>query len=189
MSGFVQFCNTLTPLTKEASEQFSTLIKHKTFKKGQIINKEGQICKHFFFIEKGLVKHYYHHKSRVFILRFFAENNVFTVLESYLNRTPSKFTTVALEDTVVSYLTYDDLEKLCRNYHCIDTLLKNIFLTSAVLNLKRTKELFDDDATELYKSFVKENPHLVQRISLGDTASYLGISQVTLSRIRAKFIF
>ena len=57
---------------------------------------------------------------------------------------------------------------------------------AAVINLKRIKEMFDADATELYKSFVKENKHLLQRISLGDTASYLGISQVSLSRIRAK---
>ena len=47
-------------------------------KKGELINKEGQICRNLFFINNGLVKHYYHHKNRIFILRFFAENNFFT---------------------------------------------------------------------------------------------------------------
>ena len=50
----------------------------------------------------------------------------------------------------------------------------------------KIKEMFNNDATELYLSFSKNNQHLLQRISLGDIASYIGVSQVTLSRIRAK---
>jgi DNA-binding Xre family transcriptional regulator len=46
--------------------------------------------------------------------------------------------------------------------------------------------MFNNDATELYQSFTRKNQHLLQRISLGDIASYVGISQVTLSRIRSK---
>jgi hypothetical protein len=46
--------------------------------------------------------------------------------------------------------------------------------------------MLEDDATERYNGFIKDNNHLLQRISLGDIASYLGISQVSLSRIRAK---
>lgn len=51
---------------------------------------------------------------------------------------------------------------------------------------RRVSDMLEEDATAHYHSFVKENQSLLQRVSLGDVASYLGISQVTLSRIRAK---
>jgi len=46
--------------------------------------------------------------------------------------------------------------------------------------------MLNQDATERYNNFLSEYKHILQRISLGDTASYLGMSQVSLSRIRAK---
>jgi CRP-like cAMP-binding protein len=185
MDAFINYCNKISPLTAEAIEDLSSRIKSKTFKKGQVINKEGQICRNLFFINKGLVKHYYPNKGRIFIIRFFSENNVFTVLDSFIQQAPAVFTTIALENTETMQLTYNDIQELCKRHHCFETIIRKTFGMAAVINLKRIKEMFDGNATELYKSFIIENHHLLQRISLGDIASYLGISQVTLSRIRA----
>ena len=183
---FINYLNQVSPLSKEAEEDILPRIKTKSFKKGQVINSEGQICKNLFYIDKGLVKHYYYHKDRVFILRFFSETNFFTVLDSFANQTPSKFITITLEDTETSTIDYADFEELCKKHHSFETFSRKLYTMAAVVNLKRIKEMFDADASELYKEFINENQHLLQRISLGDTASYLGISQVTLSRIRAK---
>ena len=186
MSDFIKYVNKFSELSKEAEEDLLSRLKSRSFKKGQIINKEGQICKNLFFIDKGLVKHYYHHKDRVFILRFFSEANFFTVLDSFVNQTPSQFITIALEDTETTTIDYADFDELCRKHHSFETFSRKLFTMAALVNLKRIKEMFDADATELYKEFMNENHHLLQRISLGDTASYIGISQVTLSRIRAR---
>ena len=80
MSDIIKYVNKFSRLSKEEEEDLLSRLKPKTFKKGQVINKEGQICKKLFFIDKGLVKHYYHHKDRVFILKFFAETDFFTAL-------------------------------------------------------------------------------------------------------------
>ena len=186
MDAFINYCDKISPLTAEAIEDLSGRLKSKTFKKGQVINKEGVVCRNLFFINKGLVKHYYIHQERKFILRFFSENNVFTVLDSFIQQTPAVFTTIALETTDTVHLSYDDVQELCKRHHCFETVIRKNFGMAATVNLKRIKEMFDSDAAGLYKEFVKENQHLLQRISLGDIASYLGISQVTLSRIRAK---
>jgi CRP-like cAMP-binding protein len=186
LTDFIKYINNVSPLSKEAEAELSARLKSKTFKKGQLINKQGQICRKLYFINKGLVKHYYHHKNRTFIIRFFSEHNVFTVLDSFVRQTPAEFMTIALEDSELTYLDDQDVEALCRNHHSFETFIRKTFSMAAVINLKRIKEMFDADATELYKSFVKENKHLLPRISLGDIASYLGISQVSLSRIRAK---
>ena len=186
MSDFIKYLNKFSQLSEEANEDLLPKLKTKSFKKGQIINKEEQVCKNLFFIDKGLVKHYYHHKDRVFILRFFSETNFFTVLDSFVNQTPSQFITIALEDTETTAIDYSDFDELCKKHHSFETFARKLFTMAAVVNLKRIKEMFDADAAELYKEFMNENHHLLNRISLGDTASYIGISQVTLSRIRAK---
>ncbi|KAB1158127.1 Crp/Fnr family transcriptional regulator [Flavobacterium luteum] len=186
MTEFLEQINKYNQLTKEAEKDFLSRLKTKSFKKGEFINKEGQICKQLYFIEKGLVKQYYHHKDRLFVLRFFSENTIFTVLDSFINQMPADFLTVALEDTNLIYIDYDNVQELSKIDHSFETFLRKIFSNAALYNLKRIKEMFNNDATELYVSFAKNNPHLLQRISLGDIASYIGISQVTLSRIRAK---
>lgn len=186
MSDFTTYVNKVSQLSTEAEQDLLLRLKTRSFKKGEVINKEGQICKNLFFIDKGLVKHYYHHKDRVFILRFFAETNFFTVLDSFVNQTPSQFITMALEDTETNTINYADFNELCRTHHSFETFSRKLFTMAAIVNLKRIKEMFDADSTELYNEFIHENHHLLQRISLGDTASYIGISQVTLSRIRAK---
>jgi signal-transduction protein with cAMP-binding, CBS, and nucleotidyltransferase domain len=186
MTGFIHFCNALSPLPLDVKNEILSKLKSGTFAKGDLINKQGQVCGDLFFIEKGLVKHYYHSKNRIFILRFFSENTLFTILDSYINQTPAEFITIALEDTVLTYLEYNDVEELCRKHHAFETFMRKYISFAAFNILKRNKEMLEDDATMRYNGFVKENNHLLQRISLGDIASYLGISQVSLSRIRAK---
>lgn len=186
MSDFIKQLNLLSALSPEAEEDLLARLKPRAFKKGQVINKEEQICKKLFFIDKGLVKHYYHQKDRIFILKFFAENQFFTVLDSFTNQTPSKFITIALEDTETTGLDHTDFIELCEKHHSFETFARKLFAMAAIVNLKRIKEMFDAESAELYAEFIKENNHLLNRLKLGDIASYLGISQVTLSRIRSK---
>lgn len=186
MNTFLNQINRYNQLSEDAERAFLSKIKSKSYKKGEIINKDGQICKQLYFIENGLVKQYYYHNDRLFILRFFSENNIFTVIDSFINQFPADFSTIALEDTHLTYIDYDDVQELAKNHHSFETFLRKIFSNAALYNVNRIKEMFNSDATQLYQNFTKNNPHLLQRISLGDIASYIGISQVTLSRIRAK---
>jgi len=186
MNSFLHQINQYSPLSKEAASDFLSKLKSQSYKKGELITKEGQICKQLYFIETGLVKQYYHHNDRVFVLRFFSENNIFTTLDSFLKQSPADFMTVALEDTTLVFIDYEDVQELAKNHHSFETFLHKIFSLAALTLLNRIKEMFNNDASGLYESFTKNNSHLLQRISLGDIASYIGVSQVTLSRIRAK---
>jgi hypothetical protein len=112
-----------------------------------------------------------YHNERLFILRFFSENNIFTVLDSFINQTPADFLTVALEDTNLICVDYEDVQELAKKHHSFETFLREIFSYAALYNLNRIKGMFNNDATELYLSFTKNNQHLLQRISLGDIAS------------------
>ena len=186
MVEFLNQINQFTHLSKKAESDFLSKLKSISYKKGELITKEGQICRQLYFINVGLVKQYYYHNDRLFVLRFFSENNIFTTLDSFLKQSPADFMTVALEDTSITYIDYEDVQELAKNHHSFETFLRKLFSFAAFTLLNRIKEMFNNDASGLYKSFTKNNSHLLQRVSLGDIASYIGISQVTLSRIRAK---
>ncbi len=186
MHPFVEQINRTSTLTTEAEAELISYLKHRRFAKGDVINREGEICRYLYFIEKGLVKHYYYHKGRRFVIRFFSESSFFTVLDSFIPQTPADFSTVALEETIVYYVDYEHVQRMIQKHHSFETFLLNLYASAALHNLKRIKDMFNNDATALYRSFTKNNQHLLQRISLGDIAGYLGISQVSLSRIRGK---
>ena len=183
---FVQFSNRLSLLNKEATNDLLNQLKAKTFQKGDYLLENGRVCKHIYFIDKGLVKTFFYNDGKEFIMRFFPENIMFTVLDSYLTQTPSKFMIMALEPTTVTYILHDHLEELCAKHHCIETFFRKLVSFAALNMMKRISEMLEENATERYTHFIHENHSLLQRISLGDLACYLGITQVSLSRIRAK---
>jgi CRP-like cAMP-binding protein len=186
MNPFVERISTYAaPLSVDAQIDVTSHVSHKVFRKGDIINNQGAICKKLYFIEKGLVKHYYYHNGKRFVIRFFSEGSFFTVLDSFIAQAPADFTTVALEETTVHYLDYEEVERLSKTHHSFDTFIRILYASAAMHNLQRIKDMFNNDASALYQRFVASNPELVQRITLGDIAGYLGISQVSLSRIRS----
>ncbi len=186
MNGFLNHVCKLSPLTDEALKELEGCIQKEYFTKGEVIHQEGKICKHLFFIESGLAKHYYFHEGNQFVFRFFEENNFFIATDCFFNDLPAHYSTLALEDSVISYLRYDDFERLCSKHHSFETFARKFVSVVAYTAISNLKGLLYLDATARYAKFIKEYGHLQQRISLGDTAAYLGISQVSLSRIRSK---
>ena len=116
---------------------------------------------------------------------FFKEAILFIEINSYLLIVPSKYQLLALEPTTVHSIARGDIERLCRQYHPVETLFKQLLAFASVGMMKRISEMLEENATTRYHQFVREKAPLLQRISLGDLAAYPGITQVSLSRIRA----
>jgi len=119
-------------------------------------------------------------------MRFFAENVMFSVFDSYIPEEPSKFALIALEETTVRVISHKAMEQLCSEHHCIETFFRKLLSIATIKMAKRIKEMLDTESTARYNLFLKENSDIVQRISLADIANYLGITQQSLSRIRAR---
>lgn len=186
MADFLQFCNQFSPLTDEATDELFKNIKTKTVQKGEYLLKTGEVCRHLFFINEGLAKLFFSKDGKEFINVFGMENRLFSAFESYLTQTPSNFMLIALEQTTVTLLSYNEMEKLCKKHHCMETFFRKLVSIAATKMTRRISEMLEENATKRYNQFVKENNAILQRISLGDLASYLGITQQSLSRIRAK---
>lgn len=186
MADFLQFCNQFSPLDQEAMDALFENLKVKSYKKGEYIIQTGEICKHLYFINEGLTKVFFIKNDKEFINVFGIENRLFTLFESYVTQTPSNFNIIALEPTTITLISYAEMDKLCKKYHSIETFFRKLASLAATKMTRRISEMLEENATERYNLFVKENNQILQRISLGDLASYLGITQQSLSRIRAK---
>lgn len=186
MLTFKSFCNNISPLSDSAIIDLDSVLEEKTFKKGEYILRHNRSCKNLYFISSGLVKMFCYADGKEFIMNFFKEEHMFTVLDSFPSRSPSDYNIIALENTSLQYVSYENLEQLCQKYHCIESFYRKILLQAAHNMMQRIKEMLVQTHTEHYKQYLEDNGELVQRLSLGDLACYLGITQVSLSRIRAK---
>ena len=186
MEKILEYISKVTFIDATASEEFLSSFELKSFVKGDFILKSGQVCKYYYFIESGLTKSHFYKDEKEFIMTFFKENMLFTEFNSYLTGQPSKYMITALEDTTVYSISKTEIISLCKKYHCIETFFSKLFSFTSLAMMKRISEMLEEDATQRYKNFISCNIELLQRISLGDLSSYLGISQVSLSRIRAK---
>lgn len=186
MTTFELALNQLTPLESAAVEDLQRALITKTYSKGQLILSASSVCENLYFVNSGLVKIFFNNGDKEFVMRFFSEASFFSVLDSFTSQRPSLYSVVALETSNVSCISKIELELLCRKHHCIETAFRNLLSFAVSMMMKRVSEMLEDNATNRYNNFLFENGHLLTRISLGDLANYLGITQVSLSRIRAK---
>jgi CRP-like cAMP-binding protein len=185
MAELINYFEAFSPLEESAMEALLKSTSVKTFEKGDYLLKKGQTCRHLFFVQEGLVKSALVKGDKEFIMRFFYENLLFSVFDSLFTQTPSKYSLIALEHTTVTMIGVDTMTELCERYHSVETFFRKLVSLATVKMTRRIGEMLEENATDRYRQFVEDDATIAQRISLGDLAKYLGITQQSLSRIRA----
>lgn len=115
-----------------------------------------------------------------------AENSFACSIISFITRKPDRRMIELLEPSVLFSFHYDDFEKLCRKYHDIEHLFRQIVSFGLVQLQQKFDDLHFSTALDRYQTLRATHPTIIQRVPLGMIASYLGITQETLSRIRSQ---
>jgi CRP/FNR family transcriptional regulator, anaerobic regulatory protein len=184
---FVEYINSFVPLSAPAAEELLSKSRQDDLPKHYLLHKEGKVCEHLYFIEKGLVRWYHINKDGKDITDSFGvENSFITAFDSFFQRKPSRYFIEILEDSVVYSMTYADLENSFENFPEIERVGRLILIQILEQTLDKNAALQFNNAHERYEFITQKHPDLLQRASLGHIASYLGITQETLSRIRGK---
>jgi CRP/FNR family transcriptional regulator, anaerobic regulatory protein len=172
-------------LSEELEDKLKALLKRKEFSKGQFLFRQSEICRQIFFIEKGFARVFYISKTGKEITAWFsAENDFITPIDTFYQYKATQDNCELLEDSVVYSLKYSDLETLFYNPEAVNLA----FLTSFEIAKKMSEFIVSikfQTAEERYSALIQSYPYIFQRASLGHIASYLGITQETLSRIRS----
>jgi CRP-like cAMP-binding protein len=171
---------------EEAVLALSGYFNHKIFEKGETVLREGEICYDLYFVEEGYLRTYYNKDGTEINIYFNFESSFATHLRSSKLRVPSEFTIEAGEKTRLWILNRPLLAELSLSSSEImlysRRLLGRILMdSSAHNNLLRIYS-----PAERYQYIAQNNPQLLQRVSLSQLASYLGVTRRTLSRIRGE---
>jgi len=175
-------------LSNDSRQALLSLIKKESLPKGYVLVPCGDICRSVYYIEKGLARTFYLKDGKEVTDRFRGENSFTCSMSGYVTNTPDGRQIELLEDSVIWSLPYAELEKLYDAYHEVERLGRYLITQEMVEMHRRLSELQFMSAQERYSNLLAVDPWLLQRVSLGHISSYLGITQETLSRIRAKTI-
>lgn len=160
-------------------------ISEISFLKGHILLKANKVESNIYFIKKGLVRAYIQRDNEV-TFWFGKEGETVISMKSYVEEQPGYENIELLEDCELYELKTNNLKKLFSE----DVHIANWGRKFAEKELIKTEERLISkqfkNASERYLELMQNHPELIQRVQLGHIASYLGITQVSLSRIRAE---
>jgi len=170
-------------------EAFSHLFEKSeliTFKKGDIIVESGKVCKYLFLVENGLLRNFYYDGKGNDITHWFAKEEMLaTVPQSFFNQEKSFFNIEAIEDTQTRIFSYQNLEDAFQQSRIVERFGR-ILITQIMITLgQKVVDLQTKSAEKRYEELIDNYPDIFRRANLGHIASYLGITQQSLSRIRS----
>ncbi|MDX5476926.1 MAG: Crp/Fnr family transcriptional regulator [Cyclobacteriaceae bacterium] len=154
--------------------------------KNKDLQSIGHTCKTIYFVQKGMARIYYYKDGTDITESFAFENSLIARAESLFTGRASKKGIQVLENSHFIGINSSALFDLYDEYHEIERLFRKIFESAYVETVNRIESLQFHSAEERYRALLKESPNVLQRVPLKHIASYLGITQVSLSRIRAQ---
>ncbi|MFT3704324.1 MAG: Crp/Fnr family transcriptional regulator [Agriterribacter sp.] len=171
------------------SPQFIQQIKNaflrEEFPAKALLIKEGALAKKIFFIDKGCVRTWFNDEDgREITLQFLFEESFLSSLETIISNAPSWYSIETLEPAIAYTLTIEEFKKI-RNDH---KEVQEFYYGYIEKRLLHYQKLFvsriRDSPEERYRALLSQHPEIIQRVPQHYIASFLGITSVSLSRIR-----
>lgn len=182
----INHLSSIISISNELEKELHKITIKKTFTKGETVINCNERCDCIYFIDKGLVRGYYYDEGKEVTHWFAQEQEFATSFYSFITSKPALEYVQALEETEVIEIPYTALQHLYNTFLETERLGRIITENYYIKLEERILNLQFKTAKERYQKLVNSKPSLIQRVSLGQIASYLGITQETLSRIRSE---
>lgn len=166
-------------------QQFTSIFQCKTFQKQEYILLPGAKFHELYFVYSGLLRFYYMTDDGMESNKaFIAENTFAGSLATYHLNLPIMYGIQALETTTLLAANFRDFVNLFEQHPIFDRLGRKLAEWLLIRKELRTRSLLQQQARERYLDFIKQHSDLVKRIPQYHIASFLGITEVSLSRIK-----
>ncbi len=186
MDKFFEIISKICCLSTDSKKALSAILKRVELRKSHILVPQNSVCNYIYFIESGLTRTYYYNEGKDITDWLSPENSFACSVVSFISRKPDRRQIELLEPSVLWSLQYYEMEHLCARHHDIERIIRHLISLGLVSLQQRFDDLHFATALQRYQKLMKENPTLIQRVPLGMIASYLGMTQETLSRIRSQ---
>jgi CRP/FNR family transcriptional regulator, anaerobic regulatory protein len=187
MEQLIQFLNSIYPLSEALAAYLLKNLKTKELAKKDFLLKKGHVCKDICFIEKGMLRCYYMIDDKEVSSWFMKEGDVIVSVESFFRQTISYESIQALEDCTVHYITFNELQFIYRNFIEFNFISRVLLEHYYTLSEQRLYAIRMQRSHERYAYLMQHNAELIQRVPSKYLASYLGITDVTLSNIKSQY--
>ncbi len=185
MEQLIRYVQQVLPVSEEKAAALVARFKPVSLEKNSYLLQAGQICNAYHFIESGVLRAYaYDLEGNEVTTTFFSENTFASDLLSFFQREPSREYIQALSDCRTWALSYDDMQE---NFHNLPEFREfgRLKIVASYGQLKgRILSMLQETAEERYANLMKNDHELLRQVPLKYIASYLGVTDSTLSRLR-----
>lgn len=168
---------------KAAWKPYQHLWKFEEANTRHVLLKEGDIGRKVYVIEQGCIRNWFYHNGKEISFQFFFEGDVVYSSESFRKNTPSAFSIETIEPVTLRWMNQKDMELVKQ-----DLLLYNYMVEKASDKqaefMRHFFSYLKNTPQERYEMLLNQHPEIIKRVPLQYIASYLGITPVSLSRIR-----
>ena len=192
--------NSTRDIARELARKYSTMTHDELdilesvlvpmkFAKGEIILKEGDVCEHVYYVERGLTRQFYFKNGKELTEHIGVEHSIVMCIESLFMEKPTHLQLEALEPTLIYAMPKRKLEEVALHNVNIQILFRKILEESLIISQVHADMLRFETAQDRYLKLCKLSPQVVLRAPLVYVASYLQMTPETLSRFRAASLY
>jgi CRP-like cAMP-binding protein len=188
-SSIIQNLSKHISLTTEETILFLSKTETKHYKAKTIILNAGEVCKHSYFVNTGLLRSFNINDNIVeHVLSFACEGWWIGDMYSLLSQKPGTLFIEVLEDAEVVLLSKENQEQLYLEIPKLERFFRILTENSLVANQERLMDNLSLTAEERFEKFCKKYPTLIQKLPQKQIASYIGVTPEFFSKMKRKLL-
>ena len=186
MKDLLSLLNNIHPLSSGLQQYLTDKIKTRQVARKEIILQAGHLSRHIYFIQKGLLRTFYYEDAHEISSAFMLEGDILVSAQSFFQQTESVESIQAIEDSRLLCICYDELQFILKHFKEAGFIGLTLMSRNYIASEQRLHCLRMKKAAARYQFMLKHYPQLILRVPAKYMATYLGISEETLSRIRSR---
>ena len=180
-----KFIQQIVSINEIDAKEIANSFQIKVLNKGDFLLKENQINDEYFYLLKGLMRTYLCDlEGNEITIEIFTENNIVFEITSFFNRVRSEANIQAITDCIGYHISYKELNTLFHNKPAFRDFGRAILVKESIASKMRNYAMINQTAEQRYRNLLTSRPEILKYTPLKYIASYLGITDSTLSRIR-----
>lgn len=164
--------------------RFGHLFKRQEIPVKTVLLREGQVSTKAFYIEQGCIRLFFNNNGKDITFQFFFEGEGVSSVESFRTNQPSLFTIESIEPCIIHSISKKDFQTILDSSSAIKQQVEEQLFQRMIFYQKLFLSRIKDNPQKRYEELLKHYPKILQRVPQHYIASYLGITPVSLSRIR-----
>jgi len=182
---FLQDTNLVSP---SSAAKIAEVFKEKTIAKGALFLEEEKVSNEYLFLAHGFMRAFvYDTDGNDVTTGFYARGQMVFEVASFFNRIPSRENIAAVTDCKGWYISYNELNDLFHSLEEFREFGRHILVKGYSAYKTRMLSHIINTAEQRYAFLLKNNPEIFMHAPLKHIASYLGVTDTSLSRIRREF--